>query len=233
MARDNEDRIFQDREEAGRELAQRLGALRNQRALVLAIPRGAVPMGRLIADALGGELDVVLVRKLRAPQNPELAIGSIDESGRVYLDPAGRGLWTEDYLRAEQAAQLSALRDRRRLYGRRSRPLDVTGRTVIVVDDGIATGSTMIAALRAVRAGKPRRLVAAVGVAPRDTLDRIRDEADEAVCLKAPSVFHAVGSHFADFPQVSDDDVAAALSAARAAAAARQGRPAPAHSEVT
>ncbi len=198
---------FDNRLQAARLLAERLDGYRNRHPLVLAIPRGAVPMGRIIADALGGDLDVVLVRKLRAPDNPELAIGSIDESGRVYLEPDFGDLWTEDYLEAEERAQLATLRERRSLYGIPRGNTDVSGRVVIVVDDGIATGSTMIAALRAVRAGRPAKLVAATAVAPAETIRRIRAEADEVVCLEIPEPLLAIGLHFRDFSQVSDEEV--------------------------
>ena len=174
-------------------------------------------MCRIIADALGGDLDVVLVRKLRAPHNPELAIGSIDELGHVYVDPDTRDLWTDDYLAREKATQLETLRLRRAMYGEAAAPIDVTGRPAIVVDDGIATGSTMIAALRAVRARNPARLVAATGVAPAETLQVIAREADEVVCAEVPSVLYAIGMHFRNFDQVSDEEVVATLRAARAA----------------
>jgi predicted phosphoribosyltransferase len=156
----------------------------------------------------------VLVRKLRAPDNPELAIGSIDELGSVYLYPETRDLWTERYLGAEKNEQLKVLTWRRQLYGATRPPVDVAGRVAIVLDDGIATGSTMIAALRAVRARGPALLVAATAVAPADTLLRIRREADDVVCLEAPEFLFAIGNHFRDFSQVSDDDVVAALSGA-------------------
>jgi predicted phosphoribosyltransferase len=156
---------FEDRAEAGRLLAQRLEKYRGRRPLVLAIPRGAVPMGKIVADLLDGELDVVLVRKLRAPFNPELAIGSIDEMGAVYLDPAARDLWDKAYLEAEKKAQLETLRTRRQQYAPTGAPIDAAGRVAIVLDDGIATGSTMIAALRAVRSRHPAELIAATGVA--------------------------------------------------------------------
>jgi predicted phosphoribosyltransferase len=198
---------FEDREEPARQLARRLDRNRGAHPLVLAIPRGAAPMGKVVADALGGDLDVVLVRKLRAPDNPELAIGSIDEKGSVYLDPDLRGYWTEAYLEREQREQLRTLEARRALYGA-SRPADdPAGRTVIVIDDGLATGSTMIAALRALRARRPARLIAAVAVAPAETVERIRGEADEVVCLETPPVFLAIGLHFRDFSQVEDEEV--------------------------
>jgi putative phosphoribosyl transferase len=206
---------FENRAEAGRMLARCLEKFRDQHPLVLAIPRGAVPMGKVVADALNGELDVVLVRKLRAPQNPELAIGSVDETGTVYLDPEMRDLWDEWYLEEEKKVQLETLARRRRMYQPVGSPIDAAGRVVIVVDDGIATGSTMIAALRALRARHPAKLIAATGVASPDALRLIRLEADEVVCLETPAVLYAIGYHFRDFSQVSDEDVVATLGSAR------------------
>jgi predicted phosphoribosyltransferase len=206
---------FENRAQAGQMLARRLEMYRNQHPLVLAIPRGAVPMGKIVADALNGELDVVLVRKLRAPHNPELAIGSIDETGVVYLDPDTRDLWDEPYLEGEKKVQMETLRRRRQMYQPAGSPIDAAGRIVIVLDDGIATGSTMIAALRAVRARHPAKLIAATGVASADTLRLIRGEADDVVCVETPDVLFAIGYHFRDFSQVSDDDVVATLREAR------------------
>lgn len=208
---------FANRIEAGQVLAKRLDIHRGRHSLVLAIPRGAVPMGKIIAEALGGDLDVVLVRKLRAPDNPELAIGSIDETGVVYLDPDVRGLWDDSYLETEKRAQLQTLKQRRALYGSGRAKTDVAGRVVIVIDDGIATGSTMIAALRATRAKHPARLIAATAVAPRETIQRIRPEADEVVCLDTPPVFLAIGLHFDDFSQVTDEEVVKILHETRQA----------------
>ena len=206
---------FENRAEAGQMLARRLNKFRGQHPLVLAIPRGAVPMGKIVADALDGELDVVLVRKLRAPQNPELAIGSIDETGTVYLDPDTRDLWDELYLEEEKKVQLETIQRRRQMYQPMGSPIDAAGRVVIVLDDGIATGSTMIAALRAVRSRHPAKLVAATGVASLETLGLIRREADEVVCLETPAILYAIGYHFRDFSQVSDEDVVATLRDAR------------------
>jgi predicted phosphoribosyltransferase len=208
---------FENRAQAADMLAGRLENLRGQHPLVLAIPRGAVPMGKILADALDGELDVVLVKKLRAPRNPELAIGSIDDNGAVYLDPDTRGLWDERYLEAEKAAQLDTLRRRRQMYLPAGAPIDATGRVAIVLDDGIATGSTMIAALRAVRARRPARLIAATAVASAEVLRLIGREADEVVCLETPASLYAIGYHFRDFSQVSDDEVVATLREARQA----------------
>jgi putative phosphoribosyl transferase len=208
---------FENRAEAGQLLARRLHMYRGQHPLVLAIPRGAVPMGKIVADALDGELDVVLVRKLRAPYNPELAIGSIDETGAVYLDPDTRDLWDEPYLEAEKKIQLATLHQRRQQYEPTGAPTDAAGRIAIVLDDGIATGSTMIAALRAVRARHPVKLIAATGVASGEALRLIRQEADEVVCLETPAILYAIGYHFRDFSQVSDEEVVATLREARRA----------------
>ena len=206
---------FENRAEAGRLLAVHLEKYRGQHPLVLAIPRGAVPMGKIVADALDGELDVVLVRKLRAPDNPELAIGSIDETGAVYLDPDTRDLWDEPYLETEKETQLATLHQRRQQYQPVGAVIDAADRIAIVLDDGIATGSTMIAALRAVRARHPARLIAAAGVASAEAVRLIRHEADEVVCLETPAILYAIGYHFRDFLQVSDDEVVATLREAR------------------
>jgi predicted phosphoribosyltransferase len=207
---------FKNRAEAATLLASRLRAYKGVNPLVLGVPRGAVPMAAIIAAALDGELDVVLVRKLRAPFQPELAIGAVDESGSVlrgrYLDFAEV---SEEYLREEIHTQLEILRERRALYTGSRPPCNPTDRVVIIVDDGIATGSSMLAAIRSVRAQRPRKIVVAVGVAPRESLAAIGKEADEVVCLDSPEGFYAVGQFFDDFSQVSDEMVVASLGAAR------------------
>jgi predicted phosphoribosyltransferase len=203
--------IFENRAHAARLLGQKLSAhYQNRNALVLAIPRGAVPMAKIIADALSGELDVVLVRKLRAPGQPELAIGAIDEVGRAFLSDYGFEV-DGAYLEAEKQAQLEALRQQRIKYTPWRQPIDPQGRIVIVVDDGIATGSTMTAALRAIRHQKPEKVVATVAVASSHAARAMAREADDVVCLEVTDDFYAVGQFFDDFSQVTDDDVIAIL----------------------
>lgn len=206
--------MFQDRQEAARRLADRLKSYQGQRPLVLAIPRGAVPMARLIAQRLDGDFDVVLVRKLRAPWQPELAIGSVDESGWTYLAPYAASYGGDEaYLAEEKRRQLDTIRQRRAQYTPIRPPIDPAGRVVIVVDDGLATGATMISALHGLRQRQPAKLVCAVPVAPPETVEKVRELADEVVCLETPAFFQAVGQFYRDFPQVEDEEVIALLKA--------------------
>lgn len=211
---------FENREHAAALLVERLRPdYKNKNPLVLGIPRGALPMAKIIANALGGELDVVLVHKLSHPESPELAIGAIDESGSAFVSDWAADLDPE-YLEAEKQSQLEVLRRRRAIYTPLHAPIDPRGRIVIVVDDGIATGSTMTAALRAVRARNPKELVGAVAVASTEAARAMLHECDALICLKIPHEFYAVGQFFNDFSQVTDEDVVEILKKERSKAAA-------------
>ncbi|HEY6104259.1 MAG TPA: phosphoribosyltransferase [bacterium] len=204
---------FRDRREAGRQLADALKGYRTRRPFVLAIPRGGIVVGYEVAVGLDAPLDVVVPRKLRAPYNPELAVGAVAHDGSVYVDsPLVSSLRIpEDYLKEETAAQLEEIRRRMAAYrGDRPQP-ELSGRAAIVVDDGIATGSTMIAALRAVRGMGAAAVVAGIPVAPPEGVESLRPEADDVVCLYTPTLFYAVGQFYDDFAQTTDDEVVALL----------------------
>jgi len=208
--------LFSDRAAAGRMLADRLRGGPWHHPLVLAIPRGGIEVAAPVAEGLAAELDVVLSRKLRAPYQSELAIGAIAEDGAVHLNAFAAALAEADeaWIEAEKERQLAEIARRREMI-RRVRPAArPAGRSVIVVDDGIATGATMIAALHTVRAERPRELVVAVPVAPPDRVAAIRPLCDRLVCLHERDDFQAVGQCYDSFPQVADDRVLDLLRAA-------------------
>ena len=202
---------FADRGEAGRRLADKLLHLKDRQPVVLALPRGGVAVGFEIARALDAALDIVLVRKIGVPWQPELALGAVTDgdSPATFID---RGLATslavpDSYIEEETTRQLEEIERRRKSYCEDRPAVPIAGRTAIVVDDGIATGATMRVALQAVRRRAPARLVLAVPVAPPDTLAALLEEADEAVCLETPIGLGAIGYYYRDFHQMSDTEV--------------------------
>ena len=201
----------EDRRAAGRALAAALVRYADSRPLVLALPRGGVPVGYEVANAIDGDLDVLLVRKLGAPGHAELGIGAIVDGDhpQVILNQQvlAQVVLPSGYIHNESKRQLVELERRRAAYLGARAPIPVGGRTVIVVDDGIATGGTMKAALRGVRQKQPERLIMAVPVAPRDSLEALASECDDIVCLQTPEPFFAVGVHYRDFTQTTDEEV--------------------------
>jgi putative phosphoribosyl transferase len=224
--------LFRDRRDAGRQLAAALGLYRDSHPLVLALPRGGVPVGFEVAKALGAPLDVLLVRKIGAPGQEELGLGAIvdghdpqlvlnEEIIRVVAPPPG-------YIEAEVRRQLAEIERRRQHYAGDRPPIPVDRRVVIVVDDGIATGGTVKAALRGVARLHPARLVLAVPVAPADTLRQLAADCDDIVCLAKPEPFYAVGPHYQDFRQTTDEEVVSLLAEAQQRSAANAAGPQPA-----
>ena len=202
---------FRDRGDAGRRLASELVRYKDQRPVVLALPRGGVPVAAEIAAALEAPLDLVLVRKIGVPYQPELAMGAVVDGGHPIIarneDVLALASIAEADFTAVCERELGEIERRRQRYlGGRERP-DIAGRTAIVVDDGIATGATMRAALQATRQRDPKTLVLAIPVAPTDTLAALRVEADEIVCLEHHASFGALGSYYADFSQITDEEV--------------------------
>jgi len=225
--------MFHDREDAARRLAKKLKGRELHDPLVLAIPRGGVVTGAVLARELGADLDVVLSRKLRAPGQPELAVGAVSEDGQVYLNHHAREFLDliEVYLAEECRHQVGEIARRKKLF-RAVRPqAPLAGRSVIVTDDGIATGSTMIAALQAVKTQNAREVIVAVPVASPDRLAEVRRWCDDVVCLLAPEEFWAIGRFYEDFTQVEDEQVLEILR--QFAPAGRQRTPAAQPPEVS
>lgn len=201
--------VLRDRTQAGEELAARLAQYKDQHPVVLALPRGGVTVGFEIARRLEVPLEVLIVRKIGAPDNPEYGLGALVEDGTRVLDDrrVREAGYTSKDLEPTIERELTEIRRRARVY-RGNRPIpDLRDRVLILVDDGVATGGTVRAAIRSVRAHHPRRIVVALGVAPRDTYHRLCEEADEVVVLATPEVFFAVGEWYERFPQVSDEEV--------------------------
>ncbi len=201
--------VFRDRLDAGRELAERLAPYRGTGALVLGIPRGGVPVAAEVARQLGADLGVVVARKLGAPYQEELAIGAVTADGGRYLnEDLVRELGvSESYIEAVTAKQRAEAQRRDRRFRGAGGPPPVAGRVVILVDDGLATGATVHAAIRSVREQGAARIIVAAPVGPAGTCDTLRAEADEVVCLHQPEPFYAVGLHYEDFRPTSDDEV--------------------------
>jgi putative phosphoribosyl transferase len=208
---------FADRSDAGRQLAAQLLPLADERPLVLGLARGGIPVAEEVARLLEAPLDVLVVRKLGAPRNPEYGIGAIAEGGTRVLDQEALALLgiDRDELTRIVEREHAELRRRVKAYRDGREPVSPRDRLVIVVDDGVATGVTDTAALRQVRLHRPRRLILAVPVCPPDSLVRLRGEADQVVCLIAPSDLQGVGQWYADFGQVTDAEVVLALARAR------------------
>ena len=215
--------LFSDRTEAGRQLAAAVKAKAYADPVVLALPRGGVPVALEVARAIDAPLDLILVRKIGVDFQPELAAAAVVDGEHVEIvvnkDVVEAAHVSQRYLDMQVQAKLAEIDTRRQLYLKDRARAVIKGRTAIVVDDGIATGASIRAALRAMRAKNPARLVLAVPVAPAETLAALRDEVDDIVCLATPEPFYAIGAHYADFRQVPDNEVVALLAAADAGSA--------------
>ncbi|MEM1654762.1 MAG: phosphoribosyltransferase family protein [Nitrososphaerota archaeon] len=201
--------IFRDRLDAGEKLAELLSNYRGERLAIIAIPRGGVEVGYVLAMRLDSPLEVTVPRKIGAPMDPELAVGAVAEDGTIYVDEEVARLVgvSLDWIRSEGERELREVRRRIELY-RGGKPLPaLKDYIVILVDDGVATGATIIATARFLRKLEPRRLVIAVPVAPPETLPKLSREVDDVRCLETPTPFFAIGQFYYDFSQLSDDQV--------------------------
>lgn len=201
--------MFPNRADAARQLAEKLKGRALTHPLVLGIPRGGMVTASVLAEAIGAECDIVLARKVRAPEAPEVAIGAVSESGEVYFNETDPEIppISDEYIHAECQAELEEIARRKSIF-RAVRPAaPIVGRTTIVSDDGIATGATMIAALQAVAMQHPAELLVAVPVASPDRLREVQRWCDEAICLLTPQFFYAVGQFYEEFEQITDEEV--------------------------
>ena len=209
--------MFRDRLDAGRRLASRLLDWRGRDAIVVALPRGGVPIGAEIAKAIQAPLDLVLVRKIGLPFQPELAVAAVVDGDEPELvlnqDIVGSITLPDGYIDGARKEALSEIERRRALYPGERKTADVSGRPVIIADDGIATGSTVRAAIHALRRKQPSHLILAVPVAPADTVDRLRPEVDDLICLETPDPFYAISLAYEAFPQLTDEQVINILAA--------------------
>lgn len=198
---------FRNRQDAGKRLAEKLMKFKGENPIILAIPRGGVVVAREIAIALGVELNLIIPRKIGAPHNPELAIGAVTEDGSAILDQDLISYLnvSEKYIESEQQRQIAEIK--RRIEKYRIKETELKGRVVILVDDGIATGSTMLAAIKSVKNQKAERIIVAVPVAPPDTIEKMEKEVDEIICLYTPPYFNAVGAFYQHFDQTTDEEV--------------------------
>lgn len=199
---------FRDRVDAGQKLAARLEKYKHQDAVVYALPRGGVPVGKEIARALGCPLDLVIIRKIGHPGNPEYALGAVTEDGHLVVDEKDLARVDPKWFEAEKDKQLQEAKRRREKYLRGKEPISPAGKVAILVDDGIATGSTMMVAVKKIKQENPRKVVVAVAVSPKETAQRFAGEVDEFVAVTIPDIFWgAIGYYYDDFSQVSDEEV--------------------------
>jgi predicted phosphoribosyltransferase len=198
---------FKNRAEAGRQLAAVLAKYRGEDIVVYALPRGGVVLGYEIAKSLGAPLDLVITRKIGYPGNEECAVCAVAEDGHMMCDRAGSSLLDQEWLRAQAEKEMHEAKRRRQVYLKGREPLPAEGKVAIIVDDGVATGLTILLAIAELRHSHPKKVVVAVPVSSRDAAERIRADADELIALDVPPNFAAVGGHYEQFPQLSDEEV--------------------------
>jgi putative phosphoribosyl transferase len=209
---DREDVRFHNRVDAGQKLAALLGKYKNQNAVVYALPRGGVPVGKEIARALNCPLDLIIIRKIGHPWNPEYALGAVAENGLLVVDEEDLARVDPEWFKAEKQRQVREAKRRRELYLQGKEPVTAAGKIAIIVDDGIATGSTMLVAVKKVKQEKPAKIVVAVAVSPKDTAQKLAREIDEFVAVTIPETFWvAISYYYDDFSQVTDEEVMALL----------------------